>query len=139
MKHFYDFVNLTPHAIAAGSGQYPHHYPSEGVCRVETTSGEVAAMAVAEFREGMDCDLSDRWPIKATPDYGKIVGLPDYDPNKYTMYIVSGIVAAAMRDKGIVRPDVVTPGTGPNDNPIRENGQVKAVTCFVFANYREKE
>jgi hypothetical protein len=46
-----------------------------------------------------------------------------------TTYIVSLIVPHALRGS---RLDVVAPGTGPSDAPIRgERGQVVAVTRFV--------
>jgi hypothetical protein len=45
------------------------------------------------------------------------------------MYIVSGMVLSALYG---TRPDVLAPGTGPNDGAIRDaSGRIVAVTRLV--------
>lgn len=61
--------------------------------------------------------------------FGEIDGLPEPQPG--TMFIVSGLVLAALKDQGSTRTDVISPGTGPGDKTIRdEKGQIIAVTRF---------
>jgi len=84
-------------------------------------------------------DMADAAYILPTPKFGEITGLPPFvdqpgRPNEKG-YIVSSIVAQAMKEQGIRRPDVVVPDTGPNSGAIRENGQVVAVRRFYLANW----
>ena len=112
-----NFVNLTPHAICLNDGTvYP---PSGTVARVTSTH--------TPFNENKTCEVV----------FGEVEGLPApsqdarLDGNNkvellsITIYIVSGMVASAIK-----RYDVVSPATGHPDC-IRENGQVKSVPGFV--------
>jgi hypothetical protein len=77
--------------------------------------------------------------INGIPTYGPsamgaVVGLPD--PAEGTVYVVSIMVRQAL---GVTRTaDVVAPGTGPMDRPIRfppghpQAGHIDAVTRFVM-------
>jgi hypothetical protein len=83
-------VNLTPHAIniVAADGTITTFAPSGTVARVAATSvvvGDVGGFPI--FAQKM----------------GEVVGLPDATP--VTTFIVSGMVAAAVR-----RADVLSPG-----------------------------
>lgn len=110
-------VNLTPHALTlvAPDGSSTILPPSGTVARVSTTPGTVGDI-------GLPC-------LVAEPTaFGAVVGLPDPVPG--TFLIVSGLVGSALVGKG--RTDVLTPGTGPNDNAVRnESGHVVGVTRLV--------
>lgn len=113
--------NLTPHTIVY---QRPDgtrvDLPSEGVARVSTTTSNVVV------------DL-DGFSIHGADRTGAITGLPELAPGEYAL--VSAVVGAAVYDQYQSQEwarRVIVPGTGPNDNPVRENGQVVAVTRFKF-------
>lgn len=110
-------VNLTPHEITlrgeAGDTVVP---PSGVVARVASTPGAL------ETIPGIPV------PVARPQVFGAIEGLPAW-PRKDVVYIVSGVVLAALKG---TRDDVFGPGTGPNDNACRnEKGQVIAVTRLV--------
>jgi hypothetical protein len=98
------FVNLTPHIVRLNDGR--EFAPSGNVARVTSTHTEF---------------INDICEVR----FGQIVDLPDPAPD--TIYIVSGLVAAAAR-----RPDVVSPATGHPD-ARREAGQIISVPGFVRA------
>jgi hypothetical protein len=109
-------VNLTPHAIVlrGTDGVEATLPPSGTVARVTTVQGTV------EAREGFPCLVS------TAPTYGAVEGLPDAESG--VVLIVSAMVLA--RCAG--RDDVFGPGTGPQDQAIRdEAGRVVAVTRLV--------
>lgn len=102
-------MNLTPHAITVQlpDGSRQTFAPAGAPARVASRSvdaGEVAGI-----------------PLRATV-WGDVVGLPG--PTAGVVYVVSALVAARM-----LRPDVVSPDTGPS--AIRADGQIAAVTGFV--------
>lgn len=105
------FVNLMPHpaTIVTSSGVISVP-PSGQLCRVRTTSvtlGEVGGVPVY------------------VDEFGEVEGLPD--PQDGVVLLVSGLVLAALRGSG--RRDVLAPGTGPQDGPVRSpEGQVVGVT-----------
>lgn len=108
-----NIINLTPHRIVLqGANGTRHVYESAGVARISATPGTLATV------DGLPC------PVAAPTTYGNIEGLPTPSPN--TIYICSAMVAERAK-----RPDVLSPGTGPNDGAIREGGQVVAVTRLV--------
>ena len=60
--------------------------------------------------------------------------LPFPAPVPGVFLVVSGMVGAALKEKGMVRPDVLVPGTGPQDGAVRnEKGHVIAVTRLKVA------
>ena len=108
-------VNCTPHAITLRGAEDVTIPPSGMVARVFSTPG------VLESIPG--CPV----PVAGAQTFGEVVGLPDRTPD--TLVIVSGVVLAALRGS---RPDVVGPGTGPNDGAVRDDqGRVVAVTRLV--------
>jgi len=109
-------VNLTPHAIVLRTSGETTVPPSGSVARVSATPGAVTQ------REGFPC------PVAEATVYGDVEGLPSPVPG--VIYLVSSMVLA--RCTG--RADVFGPGTGPNDEPVRnEKGQVVAVTRLIAA------
>ena len=107
-------VNLTPHEIVLAlraEGKDITLPPSGTVARVASTPGE---------RVGT---LSG-CPVYSAPTWGAVEGIPDPVPD--TVYVVSTIVAGRAG-----RVDVVSPGTGPADEPIRDGGLVVAVTRLI--------
>lgn len=63
--------------------------------------------------------------------FGPIQGLPDAEDG--IVYVASALVLRALRAAGLDRPDVVAPGTGPNDGAVRESsGKVAGVTRLVL-------
>lgn len=132
--------NLTPHPIVLRTKEGDVSIPSSGVARV-----------VAYARSGLPlAPAGSPVPVAEPQIGGKLQGLPaDVEPGD--LVVVSGVVAAAVRDMapGLARlrlawsPEqeaearvylaTVSPGTGPDDAPVREGGQVVAVTCLVYA------
>lgn len=115
-------INLTPHTVRLNSGM--EYYPS----------GQVARIKVTHHLEGWISDgpdgaveLDDSFYMNAIPIYrpvfAQVEGLPK--PVKGTMYIVSGKVAEACRD----RDDVLCPATGHAD-AVRRVGLVWSVPGF---------
>ena len=99
-----NFVNLTDHVIRLNDGT--EFAPSGMVARITTE--------YTPFVDGV-----------AGVTFGSPEGLPDPKPD--TLYIVSGILAGAL--KGI-RSDLVSPATG-HPKCIRDKGQVVSVPGFV--------
>jgi hypothetical protein len=84
------FVNLTPHEINLNDGRkFP---PSGTVARVSTSYSEFDQNGVSEVI------------------FGVPIGLPEEEEG--TLFIVSGLVASAMKGK---RNDLVSPATGHPD------------------------
>ena len=112
------FVNLTPHTIVLllPSGRRVSFPPSGTVARAVTPEVQVDGLAV----EG------ERVEVVMAPPFAEVAGLPDPQPGHY--YIVSSIAAEAVRG----RPDVLIPGTDPDDDPVRdeETGWIVAVRRF---------
>ena len=80
---------------------------------------------VAQKSASRDDDASNLTvlPVMGADIMGEVTGLP---PEKAGVwYIVSGMVGAALRGQ---RHDLLVPGTGPSDSPIREGGRIVAVT-----------
>lgn len=108
-----NIVNLTPHSVTIGGFRYA---PSGQVARVSTSYEEVG-WVVQPW--GDDPGI----PIYRTV-YGAVEGLPA--PVPLTVYLVSGMVAAAVPD----RADVFAPATG-HPGVIRVAGQVASVPGVV--------
>jgi hypothetical protein len=110
-----NLVNLTPHAITIQlDGDQQLTVPPSGV--------------VARAR-------TKRTPISTSGPYrlisqklGDVEGLPE-NPTPNTLYVVSGLVLAALAADGQSYPHIVAPDSGPD--AIREGGQVVAVRGFV--------
>ena len=97
-------VNLTPHTVRLNDGT--EFAPSGLVARVASQHVE---------------DEPGFFRVV----FGGIVGLPD--PKEGTVFVVSGMVAAAAK-----RSDVVSPATG-HPACVRKDGQVWSVPGFVRA------
>jgi len=104
-KMMKNFINLTPHEINLNDG---NAYPSQGLARVSAS--------YTNFEN-----------LIAEQEFGEITGLPNPLPD--TIYIVSGIVAAAAKKQG--RTDCVAPATGHPECVRDERGQIKSVPGFV--------
>lgn len=110
-------VNLTPHPLnlyTVGDGVV--ELPVSGtLARVRSTSvfvGEAGGMPVYETA------------------FDAVEGLPE--PSEGVLFITSSLVLRALTSAGIKRPDVLAPGTGPNDGPIRDqNGRIVGVTRLI--------
>ena len=117
-------INCTPHAINvrnAETGVETVIPPSGTVARVSSTPG--VKLMPYHGHGYADCPV----PVYGPSSVGEVEGLPAPAPG--TLYIVSALVLAAC---GYERPDVVGPGTGPNDGAIRnDKGHVVAVTRLV--------
>lgn len=112
-------VNLTPHPLRLISG---------GVETVLDPSGVVARVlpgvaSVLLATEGFPV------PIYTREILGSVSGLPEPAPG--VLYVVSLAVATALAGS---RKDVLRPGTGPNDDPVRdEKGHIVGVTRLIMA------
>ena len=100
-------INLTPHTITILCGETKKELASEGLARVTTTTEVVGNI------NGI--------PVN-TIEMGEVTGLPA--PEKDTIFIVSRVVAEAVKD---TRNDVVIV-----DKTVRnEAGQI--IGCFALA------
>ncbi len=124
-------VNLCPHDI---------HLSANGVLTTIPRSGQ-------EARVDSEPSKEVRWahgvpvPIYGPPVWGEITGLPE--PQEGVIFIVSLQVVQRLQFLGVVRIDVVSPGTGPKDGAVREPktfpdgspnskaGQIVAVTRLI--------
>lgn len=115
-------VNLTPHPINLMLDDGTEAVlPSSGLCRIEQKSGE-------RLKEFDKFDV----PIFGAPADGDIIGLPEPQPGVF--YIVSMIAARAIK----WRDDILYPGTGPADEPVRDDkGNIKAVTRLIKPQMQE--
>ena len=112
-------INLTPHAVTLRDeyGQDIIIPPDGTVARVMPLPGEGGVW----FLPGIP-----NVPVYTPDRPGRVTGLPDPMPEVY--YVVSALVGAAVAGK---RGDVLVLGTGPNDNPVRDDaGRIVAVTCL---------
>lgn len=108
-------VNVTRHPISLANeaGEVIETIaPSGAVALIEMTPGIAAKVPGVAV------------PVQGPPTIGQIVGLPA--PAEGVLYIASLLVAQAAG-----RSDVVQPGTGPRDNPVRVEGRVVAVRRLV--------
>lgn len=106
------FINTTPHdiIIRKNDGTEITVPRSNTIARVETTK--------------LDLGLIDGIPINKTT-YGKVTGLPEYDPEE-DIVLVSVLTGACLKDV----PGIYIPDTGPT--AIRnEQGQIIAVTQLI--------
>jgi len=118
-------VNLTPHPVTLRcvTDGLPIDIvlppDARGPARIsEVPGGLSGAVSTAD---------GDSIPVYSAPRRGAVEGLPT--PEAGVTYIVSGLVAAACGG----RADVMSPGTGPGDGPIREGGRIVAVTRLIRA------
>ena len=115
-------INLTPHAITVRSADgtettFEPAAPKGGEPRVGNTPGAVLA----------DHPLAGLVSVHGPDITGEVVNLPAPQPGVFL--VVSGMVGDAIQKRGIFRPDVLVPGTGPQDGAIRnEKGHIVAVT-----------
>lgn len=110
-------VNCTPHALTlrTETGTDTVLPPSGTVARVTSTPGALETVPGVPV------------PVAGAQTFGAVVGLPEPTPG--TLFVVSALVLAALKGS---RPDVVGPGTGPNDGAVRnDKGQIVAVTRLV--------
>ena len=109
-------INLTPHSLNLYTADGVVELPVSGqLARVRSTSvfvGEAGGMPVYENT------------------FSEVEGLPE--PADGVVYITSSLLLKALKTAGISRPDVLAPGTGPNDGPIRDqNGRIVGVTRLI--------
>lgn len=108
--------NLTPHTlnIHLASGEVKELLPEPKPARVANSPGECAGEL-----EGIPVYLPDM--------VGEVENLPP--PQEGVWLVVSAIVAAATA-AAAVRPtrDILVPGTGPLDSPVRKDGRVVGIT-----------
>jgi hypothetical protein len=119
--HKMKLVNLTPHAIVLRDEAGEDHTipPSGRVARVRTIPG------TPEMVPGIPV------PINGADQFGAVEGLPEH-VEEGVLYVVSLAVGQALVATGHpVARQCVRPGTGPADGPIREGGQIVAVTRLV--------
>ena len=119
-------VNLTPHVIRIRVDD-PSEVPellTDQVIEPESTPARVCTRREIDWTHPNGVDGI---PVYNTI-YGEVQGLPD--PVEGTTYVVSFPVLAALSVRGIRRPDVVGPDTGPESRAVRKNGQIWAVRSF---------
>lgn len=120
-------LNLTPHPVTVRNADgvdttYPPAAPKGGEPRVGNAPG--AALP--------GHPLAGMVAVHAPDEAGEVVNLPA--PVEGTFLVVSGMVGDALLRRGISRPDVLVPGTGPADGAVRNAaGHVVAVTRLKVA------
>jgi hypothetical protein len=107
-------INLTPHTIVLrDENGRDHEIPSTGRAVLKQTPGDLVDVPGVPV------------PIAQPASGHEVVGVPE--PQEGVLFLVSFPVAAFLR-----RPDVVSPGTGPQDGAIRtETGQIVGVTRLI--------
>jgi hypothetical protein len=113
------FTNLTPHEIVILDDQ-------NNVIAKIPPSGLVARV---ETKEELVAEINGIPVYKVS--YGNIQGLPEPEPN--TVFIVSTLILAALKEKGIERKDVVAPNTNPSKHgAVRDpSGKIVGVKSFI--------
>jgi hypothetical protein len=110
--------NLTPHSInlRAEDGTDTVIPPDpQGPARVTSTPGIPTAV------NGIPV------PVWGADTFGEVQDLPA--PATGVFLVVSALVGGALVSAGVSRPDVLLPGTGPADGPVRnDKGHIVAVT-----------
>lgn len=104
------FVNLTPHTV-----------------NIIDINGEEVSIPASGQQARIEMSIIPETVINnvqiSKQTAGNVTGLPELKPD--TLYIVSALVAQAVK-----HPNVCSPDTGKS--AIRENGLIKAVTGLVF-------
>lgn len=116
-------MNLTPHDLVLRDESGTDHVlqPSGIVARVGSIPG--VKLGAHHGNGYADCPV----PVYGPAAIGTVESLPD--PVEGTIYVVSRMVLSAC---GHERPDVVAPGTGPNEEAARNQaGYLVAVTRLV--------
>lgn len=128
-----EILNLTPHKITlvSADGDETTIEPSGTVARVSMKPGKKIECLMPDSNLStlgkIPCDVYD------PPTYGEVENLPSFKQGR--ICIVSMFCAQSM-NPGIVaiRGDIYYPGTGPADEPIRdEDGRIIAVTRLIKA------
>lgn len=110
-------LNLTPHAITLRTPHGDVTFPPSGqVARVSSISAETELVVAGV-------------PVIRTT-YGPVQGLVYGDDGLLVPCLVSGMVLGRLPSGTL---NAYAPATGPNDAPVRENGQVVAVTKLLAA------
>lgn len=123
-KNILAIRNHTPHAITITDTERP-----DDRSRWYTIPAEPESARVAQRNEDMGGFLTDDNGLSfaiARPSYGEVTGLPA--PQEGIMYLVSSIVADALRGSG--RTDILVPDSGPD--AVRENGVIVAVRRVLY-------
>ena len=109
-----NFINLTPHAIVVRL--------ADGTDLTFPPSGQVARLDEHPSRQ---MGKIDGVTILSRTNFGEVIGLPQF-VTEGVNYIVSSLVAAQ-----VVRLDVFSPATGPNDGALRnDKGHIVAVVAL---------
>jgi hypothetical protein len=112
-----NIINLTPHEVII------YDQTGQNIVLRIPPAGKVARVSISAQTVGEINSIAVR---KTT--YGDIQDLPDPQPG--VIYVVSTIVLIALKDKGIIRPDVVSPDTNP-DSAVRDaSGKIIGVKYF---------
>jgi hypothetical protein len=112
-----EFINLTTHEIVI--------YDEEGknvILRIPP-SGKIARVATDSKIVGRINGI----PVRKTT-YGEIIDLPDPKPG--VVYLVSTVLLMALKEKGMNRPDVLSPDTTPDSAVRDEQGRIIGVRFF---------
>jgi len=113
------FTNLTPHEVVILDNK-------DNIIAKIPPSGIIARV---ESKEELISVINGIPVYKVS--YGNIQGLPEPEPN--TVFIVSTLILAALKEKGLERKDVVAPNTNPTPNgAVRDGkGQIIGVRSFI--------
>ncbi len=108
-------INLTPHDIVVRGedGIDTVFTPEESPARVSSIPGKRVIHSLCGAQ------------VHSADETGPITDLPAARCRRYL--IVSSFVAAAAKESERSTWDLLVPGTGPGDNPYRENGRIAAV------------
>jgi len=114
-------LNLTPHPIVL------HRDGSDFTIQPSCPKGQEPRVGNAPGGVDRDHPLAGLVSVHGPDITGEVVNLPAPQPGVFL--VVSGMVGDAIQKRGIFRPDVLVPGTGPQDGAIRnDKGHIVAVT-----------
>tara|TARA_Y100000034_G_C6904037_1_gene418993 strand:- start:3060 stop:3425 length:366 start_codon:yes stop_codon:yes gene_type:complete len=117
-------INTTPHAI---------DFAIEGYGRFTLPAGSIR-LRLLESQGGVLFKTPQGIPVRGAGSVTKVIMLED-GKEREMPDVRDGVYFVVSLPTGKVlsnRRDVLILGTGPQDNPIRENGRIAAVRCLKF-------
>jgi hypothetical protein len=122
-----NIINLTPHDITVVAPDAP-----EVMSRQDAKTRGITYSASGTIARVKSTHTSDDIPgfhhTVVQTIYGEIEGLPE--PKRGTIYIIATLVLNALKSKGMLRGDVVSPDTFPPSRVEDSEGNIVAVKRF---------
>jgi hypothetical protein len=114
--------NMTPHPVVVRAAD-----GTDTTIQPSCPKGLEPRVANGSGRRDVDHPLTGLVDVYTPDAQGEIENLPPAEDGVFIL--VSGMVGDALRVRGVSRPDVLVPGTGPGDGAVRnDKGHIVAVT-----------